>query len=192
VEHVSAYTLTIEPGTAFARRGVTVLEEDEQRGFDVTAERLAAHGFGRYEVSNYARPGARSRHNVAYWTNQTYLGLGPGASGHYPLAGGLTTRRTNPHLHDWLTGEAGEPDVITPEDYVTDALFMGLRLVDGVDLADLTRRAGLDVRVRYAESLREEIGRGRLTLDGDRLRVTDEGRWLLNDVVRTFLADEGE
>lgn len=187
VEHVSAYTLTIEPGTEFARRGVTVAEEDEQRGFDVTARLLAERGFERYEVSNYARPGARSRHNLAYWTNRAYLGLGPGASGHYPVPGALTERRTNPHLHEWLTGDAGEAEPSAPEDYVTDALFMGLRLTDGVDLADLSRRAGLDVRARYGEVIEAERRAGRLTLDGDRLRTTDAGRWVLNDVVRSFL-----
>ncbi|MBB6098879.1 oxygen-independent coproporphyrinogen-3 oxidase [Deinobacterium chartae] len=189
VEHISAYTLTIEPGTEFARRGLEVSEEDERRGFEVTAARLGELGFARYEISNYARPGGESRHNLAYWTNQFYLGLGPGAAGHYPSSqpGVLAERVTRPHLHRWLAGESGEPERIGPEDYVTDALFMGLRLVRGVDLADLSRRSGLDVQARYAAVLERQLRRGTLILEGGTLRATDAGRWILNQVVTDFL-----
>ena len=189
VEHVSAYTLTIEPGTAFARRGVSVAEADERAGFEITAELLEGLGFPRYEVSNYARPGAESRHNLAYWRNRFYLGLGPGAAGHYPVPekGVLARRRTNPHLHQWLAGEAGESEIISPQEYVTDALFMGLRLTEGVDLADLSLRSGLDVAARYAGVIEREVRRGLLVREGDALRATDGGRWVLNEVIRAFL-----
>ncbi|MPY66672.1 radical SAM family heme chaperone HemW [Deinococcus sp. SDU3-2] len=190
VGHVSAYTLTIEPGTEFARRGVTVEEDDERRGFEETEARLTDLGFSRYEISNYARPGQESRHNLAYWEGRTYLGLGPGAAGHYPATPGgevLTLRRTNPHLHDWLTGEGGEAEAITPEEYVTDALFMGLRLRAGLDLADLSRRSGVDMRTRYATPLAANVERGLLMLEGDRLRATPGGWWVLNRVVTDFL-----
>ncbi|WP_104991700.1 radical SAM family heme chaperone HemW [Deinococcus sp. NW-56] len=190
VGHVSAYTLTIEPGTEFARRGVTVGEDDERRGFEETEARLTDLGFSRYEISNYARPGQESRHNLAYWEGRTYLGLGPGAAGHYPAGPGgeaLTLRRTNPHLHDWLTGEGGEAEAILPEDYVTDALFMGLRLRAGLDLADLSRRSGVDVRTRYAVPIAANVERGLLVLEGERLRATPQGWWVLNRVVTDFL-----
>ena len=199
VGHVSAYTLTIEPGTEFARRGVTVEEDDERRGFTQTEALLTELGFARYEISNYARPGEQSRHNLSYWHGRTYLGLGPGAAGHYPAesrgqrAEGfpthapLTVRRTNPHLHEWLTGEEGEAQPIGAEEYVTDALFMGLRLREGVDLADLSARSGLDVRERYSEAIAINVRRGLLTLEGEQLRATPQGWWVLNRVVTEFL-----
>ncbi|WP_229723248.1 radical SAM family heme chaperone HemW [Deinococcus aerolatus] len=196
VDHISAYTLTVEPGTEFARRGVTVGEDDERAGFERTEELLTAHGFARYEISNYARPGQQSRHNLSYWNNRTYLGLGPGAAGHYPamssVAGpgaeaALTARRTNPHLHTWLTGDSGEAEAISAEEYVTDALFMGLRLRDGLDLEDLSRRSGLNVRERYAGAIAANVARGWLELEGARLRATPAGWWLLNRVVTEFL-----
>ncbi len=242
VGHVSAYTLTIEPGTEFARRGVTVHEDDERRGFERTEELLTAAGFTRYEISNYARPGQESQHNLAYWHGRTYLGLGPGGAGHYPhpmqrraeqdsgnaqaalrgedgKPGGdggwlmgdgrgadgegqdkaaqaaplptphtpLTFRRTNPHLHDWLAGAEGEPEAIFPHDYVTDALFMGLRLRAGLDLAELSRRSGVDVAGVYAAPLAANVARGWLTLDGEHLRATPQGWWVLNRVVTDFL-----
>ncbi|WP_226342567.1 radical SAM family heme chaperone HemW [Deinococcus sp. AJ005] len=191
VDHISAYTLTIEPGTEFARRGVTVQEDDERTGFERTEELLSAHGFARYEISNYAKPGQESRHNLAYWNNRTYLGLGPGAAGQYPAVPGsetvLTSRRTNPHLHIWLTGEQGEAEAIDAEEYATDALFMGLRLRAGIDLDDLSQRSGLDVRVRYAGAIAANVERGWLELDGTWLRATPAGWWVLNRVVTDFL-----
>ncbi|ACO47301.1 putative Coproporphyrinogen dehydrogenase (Oxygen-independent coproporphyrinogen-III oxidase) [Deinococcus deserti VCD115] len=203
VGHVSAYTLTIEPGTEFARRGVNVTEDDERLGFERTEQLLTALGFGRYEVSNYARPGQESRHNQAYWHGRTYLGLGPGAAGHYPAVGKgglplpvpgsavsspvLTTRRTNPHLHEWLQDAGGEVQPIDATEYVTDALFMGLRLREGVNLTDLSRRAGMDVAQEYAAVIRRQVSRGLLVRDGALLRATPQGWWVLNQVVSEFL-----
>lgn len=194
VGHISAYTLTIEAGTEFARRGVNVSEDDERAGFERTEERLTAQGFSRYEISNYARPGEESRHNLAYWQGRTYLGLGPGAAGHYPAltspapdAGVLTFRRTNPHLHEWLAGERGEDLPIDAPEYVTDALFMGLRLRSGLDLADLSRRSGLAVTERYSEVIARNVGRGLLVQEGSLLRATPAGWWVLNRVITEFL-----
>ena len=197
VGHISAYTLTIEPGTEFARRGVTVHEDDERAGFERTEELLSAHRFTRYEISNYARPGQESRHNLAYWHGRTYLGLGPGAAGHYPADGQglkanatgspLTFRRTNPHLHEWLAGNRGEWLPIDAVEYVTDALFMGLRLREGLSLTDLSRRSGVDVAGRYARVIARNVGRGLLVLEGDVLRATPAGWWVLNRVVAEFM-----
>lgn len=191
IDHISAYTLTIEEGTEFYRRGVQVSEEDEQKGFERTAELLSALGFERYEISNYAKPGAHSRHNLAYWTNQHYLGLGPGASGHYPTAvsGLLSERVTNPRLHDWLQTpfEDRIKEDIAPPDFVTDALFMGLRLKAGVNLNTLSARSGLNVQERYALPLEKHLNKGLLVLEDGVLRTTDQGKWVLNQVIADFL-----
>lgn len=190
VGHISAYTLTIESGTEFARRGVQVSEEAERQGFEYTEQVLAGYGFERYEISNYALAGQHSRHNRAYWTGKTYLGLGPGAAGHYPAeaSGVLTMRRTNPHLHEWLAGERGDDLLIPPPEYVTDALFMGLRLQEGVNITELSRRSGLDVRERYAQAIAENLTRGWLQWQGEQLQATRAGWWVLNRVVADFMA----
>ena len=189
VEHVSAYTLTIEPGTPFARQGVVVREEDEERGFVQTEALLTAAGFGRYEVSNYARtPDAQSRHNRAYWTGEYFLGLGPGGAGYYPgNVDNQPFRRTNPHLHQWLAGEQGEPELLEPLDVVTDALFMNLRLRQGLHLPTLSQRSGIDVAAHYAPVIAEQIALGLLEQAGEHLRATPQGWWLLNRVVTAFL-----
>ena len=197
VEHISAYTLTIEEGTPFARAGIEVLEADELRGFEVTAQLLSELGFERYEVSNYARgPLARSKHNLSYWGNQFYLGLGPGAAGHYPApsspepqssADVLALRYTQPHLYSWLEGESPKLEQISPEEYVTDALFMGLRLTDGVDLVGLGARAGVDILERFGAVIWEQVEKRLLVLEGNQLKTTETGRWVLNKVVAAFL-----
>ncbi|WP_407569386.1 coproporphyrinogen-III oxidase family protein [Deinococcus altitudinis] len=196
VEHVSAYTLTIEPGTPFARQGVTVREEDEERGFEQTEALLTAAGFDRYEVSNYARsPDAQSRHNRAYWTGEYFLGLGPGGAGSYPgnpETGEQPFRRTNPHLHQWLAGEHGDAEPLSPEDVVTDALFMGLRLREGLHLPTAAYRSGLDVQAHYAPVIAGHLRLGLLELDGEHLRATRKGWWLLNRVVTAFLEHDEE
>ena len=195
VEHVSAYTLTIEPGTPFARRGVTVREEDEERGFRQTEALLTAAGFERYEISNYASSlAAQSRHNRAYWTGEYFLGLGPGGAGSYPgSVDSQPFRRTNPHLHQWLAGEQGELEILEPLDIVTDALFMNLRLHQGLHLPTLSRRSGVDVAAHYAPVIAEQIKLGLLELNGEHLRTTSKGWWLLNRVVTAFLEyDEAE
>lgn len=192
VEHISAYTLTIEEGTPFARAGVEVTEQDELRGFEVTAQLLSDLGFERYEVSNYAKGlEARSKHNLAYWNNGFYLGLGPGAAGHYPTlnssADVLAERHTQPHLYSWLENDLPELERISSEEFVTDALFMGLRLTGGVNLKDLSARAGLDVMKRFGKVIEAQVKGGLLLLEGQQLRTTETGRWVLNRVISEFL-----
>ncbi len=196
LNHISCYTLTVEPGTPFYRQGVTVKEEDETRALELAEPVLQAYGLERYEVSNHAKPGFQSRHNLAYWQNRFYFGLGAGAAGHYPapethFAGAATDviaeRRTNPHLSGWLEGGRGEVEPVTRVDFVTDALFNGLRLKRGVDMADISARAGLDARVHFADAFSSGVEKGWLEWDGDTVRTTPAGLWVLNRVVTEFL-----
>ena len=145
--HLSLYQLTIEPGTRFAtmvRDGDFVPLGDEVAAdmFDLTREFTAAAGLPAYEVSNHARPGEESRHNLAYWRYQDYIGVGPGAHGR---RGGLATvRHRKPE--NWLAAIELQGDGIAEERKLTraaqatEALLMGLRLAEGVDLAALSRR----------------------------------------------------
>jgi putative oxygen-independent coproporphyrinogen III oxidase len=197
LNHISSYTLTIEPGTPFHRQGVTVLEEDEALALTLAEPILGEFGLGRYEVSNHAKPGFESLHNTAYWENRFYFGLGAGAAGHYPaqevqsVRGSdiIAWRRTNPHLHEWLAGNRGEAEAVTRVDFVTDALFNGLRLRRGVNIADISARAGLDARTHFADAFERCEARGWIAWDGDTVRATTTGTWVLNRVVTEFLAD---
>ncbi len=198
LEHISCYTLTIEEGTAFFRAGVKVRAEDEERSLELAESVLAEFGVNRYEVSNHAKPGFESKHNIAYWQNRFYYGLGAGAAGHYPnleieaqdvpLENQIIAyRRTNPHLSNWLTGERGEIEPVTRESFVTDALFSGLRLLSGVDLTDISTRAGLNARDYFAPQFEKLVAQGLLEFEGETVRATTNGLWVLNQVISEFL-----
>ena len=195
LEHVSAYTLTIEEGTPFAQRGVKVREEDEETALELAESVLLEYGLERYEVSNHAKIGRESRHNVAYWENRFWFGLGPSATGHYPVTPReqfVSERRKNPPLPTWLEGsraslQDGSLEPVSGEEFVTDALFSGLRLKGGVNLTELSIRSGVDVRTRFAQTFDSLIARGLLEMDGDVVRATPNGIWVLNTVVSEFL-----
>ncbi|MBC7647093.1 MAG: coproporphyrinogen III oxidase family protein, partial [Pseudopedobacter sp.] len=99
----------------------------------------------------------------------------------------LALRYTQPHLYSWLEGESPELEQISPEEYVTDALFMGLRLTDGVDLVGLGARAGVDILERFGAVIWEQVEKRLLVLEGNQLKTTETGRWVLNKVVAAFL-----
>jgi putative oxygen-independent coproporphyrinogen III oxidase len=205
LDHLSAYTLTIEDGTEFARRGVVVASEAEVEALELAEAILHQANLPRYEVSNHAKPGSESRHNLAYWHNRFYYGLGPSASGHYPVllpqhttkntSDVIATRRKNPPLAAWLRGERGLAEPVNRLDFVTDALFSGLRLRDGLDLAALSQRAGVDVASHFAIPLQQLVERGLLIHDHapnastptNTLRASDAGLWVLNHIVAQFL-----
>jgi putative oxygen-independent coproporphyrinogen III oxidase len=198
LEHISCYTLTIEEGTAFFRAGVKVRAEDEERSLELAESVLAEFGLNRYEVSNHAKPTFESQHNIAYWHNRFYYGLGAGAAGHYPNLEPMNQdlplesqviahRRTNPHLSNWLTGERGEVESVTRESFVTDALFSGLRLLEGVNLKDISIRAGINAQAFFAPQFENLVSQGLLEFRGDFVRATSNGLWVLNQVVSEFL-----
>jgi oxygen-independent coproporphyrinogen-3 oxidase len=207
VDHLSAYTLTIEPGTPFARDGVEVDAHAEADSLRLAGEVLGEYGLLRYEVSNHARPGAESDHNLGYWRNEWYLGLGPSASAYEPrgrddatgdvvyaagnrgnTAGALRGwRRTNPTFDRWLAGEAAEPEPVTARDVVVEGLLVGLRLREGVDLARLSGQAGLDVDDVVGEALQRLQRQGRIERDGRRLWATATGMAVLDQVVAEIL-----
>lgn len=149
-EHLSLYQLTIEPGTRFAtdvrHHKFAPLDDDEAADlFALTQEMTSAAGLPAYEISNHARPGAESRHNLTYWRYQDYVGIGPGAHGR---RNGIATQR-HKKPENWLaavdTRGSGcqQERALTASDMASEALLMGLRLVEGVDLGALASRTGI-------------------------------------------------
>jgi putative oxygen-independent coproporphyrinogen III oxidase len=191
VPHLSAYTLTIEPGTPFARRGVEVPERREADALRLAAAILPAYGLLRYEVSNHAHPEHRCRHNQAYWDGRCWLGLGPSATGQEPPPpdappGHRLVRRRHAALTEWLDGAPADVEVLTADDVIHDGLLTGLRRVDGVDLAALARRAGdgRDLPRDLARPLGQLRRRGLVEIDGPRVAATAEGVLVLDVVLR--------
>lgn len=187
-DHLSLYQLTIEPGTQFATlhaRGDFVLPEGDEaaRLYFATAEAAARFGLHPYEVSNYAKPGAESRHNLAYWRYGDYLGIGPGAHQRMLADGRMVALRRHRAPEEWAArverdghGTAGE-EVLAPADRAREALLMGLRLAEGIDPARIEARAG----VPFAQAVDPAMLAALLEEDylawteAGRLRATEEG-----------------
>jgi len=183
--HVSAYTLQIEPGTPFALRRLAAEADDEAAAFALARKILGAAGLRRYEVSNYARPGAESRHNLAYWRMNSWGGLGPAAAAHF-LTGEervVSRRTTNPPLPRWLAGEPPESVELGPLDYAKEVLMMGLRTREGIDLRKLEEHSGLELRRTLAEKVGELADGGLLRLDENRIAPTDAGLDRLHEAI---------
>jgi len=189
VTHLSAYSLTIEPGTQFgelARRGRLPIAPDDAvaDAFFAVEEALTAEGFVHYEISNYARPGAEARHNLGYWRGVDYLGLGCGAFGTLSTADGSAVRSRNVidparYMTAALAGQPveAESEPLDPETRLRERIMLGLRLLEGVDLDAAGVDLGIDpwtpARRRAAERL---AGRGRLVIEVGRLRVPAAAR----------------
>lgn len=199
-EHLSLYQLTIEPGTRFAtdvRRGDLVpLGDDESADlFAVTQEMTAVTGLPAYEISNHARPGCESRHNLAYWRYQDYAGVGPGAHGR---RGGIATVRHRKPENFLVAVErqghgVSEERALPVREQAAEALMMGLRLAEGVDLAALSTRFGLERdEMIDARKLSLYADQGLVDVDGQRLTVTERGMPLLDALLPELIALESE
>jgi oxygen-independent coproporphyrinogen-3 oxidase len=184
-EHLSLYQLTIEPGTAFATRqrlGQLRLP-DEDTAFDMlmlTRAMTAAAGLPAYEVSNHARPGAESRHNLSYWHYGEYVGVGPGAHGR---RGGVATLRER-LPETWRKTPVASETPLDPAARAEEALLMGLRLTDGIDAATFAAATGVALADAIdASGLAETQRLGLVNWDGTRLALTPRGQPLLNAVL---------
>lgn len=199
-DHLSLYQLTIEPGTQFATlhaRGAFALPEGEEaaRLYAATAEEAARFGLHPYEVSNYATPGAESRHNLAYWRYGDYLGIGPGAHQRMLEGGVMTATRRHRAPEEWAArverdGHAAvEEEALSPADRAREALLMGLRLAEGVDPARIEARAGLPfARAVDPAMLAALLDEGYLAWTGaGRLRTTAEGLLRLDALLPALL-----
>ncbi len=193
--HLSLYQLTIEPGTRFetmVRRGdFTPADPDHAATlFELTQDMTRAAGIAAYEVSNHARPGQQSRHNLTYWRYGDYAGIGPGAHGR---VGGFATRRHR-KPENWMAAVANaghgivEEEALDPDTRRTEALMMGLRLAEGVDLAALAERTGAPHGIDRAAAARLER-QGFVTLHEERLSVTPAGMLLLDALLVELIRD---
>jgi putative oxygen-independent coproporphyrinogen III oxidase len=189
--HVSAYALTIEPGTQFGelhKKGrLPIAPEDDVAETYLHAEALLReHGLGHYEVSNYATPGEEARHNLHYWRGGAYLGLGAGAVG--CLDEGSSSRRwRNQPLPDRYAAQAGtgceaETEPLGPEARVREALMLGLRTAEGVDAERVEAMTGLDLAVGRERAIERRVARGELVVEGRRFRVPSQ-HWLALDSI---------
>ncbi len=212
-DHVSCYGLTFEPATRLtalrvAGRLLPCDENLEAEMFEATVQTLAAAGYVQYEISNYARPGCESRHNLLYWRNQPYIGVGPSAAGCLPavveppirssaIRSGMTVTRRYRNVAD-VTGyvrmidEFGhaevESELIEGETLMLEMILMQLRLNEGLSIADFRNRTGVDPLVLFGDTLSRLIEQGLLMADCQRIALTSAGRLVANRVIEELAA----
>lgn len=196
--HLSLYQLTIEPGTKFetmVRKGdFAPLDEDACADmFALTRELTASAGLPAYEISNHARIGEESRHNLTYWRYHDYSGIGPGAHGR--RGGMATVRHRKPE--NWLAEIARSGHGIVEErplgipEQASEAMLMGLRLREGVDLAAMAARFGMaEAQLCDAAKARFYEGQGLVWRDGARIGVTGDGMVLLDALLAELVPEQ--
>jgi putative oxygen-independent coproporphyrinogen III oxidase len=193
-EHLSLYQLTIEPGTRFAtlvaQGKLTPLDNDRAADlFEATRETTTARGLPAYEISNHARIGAESRHNLTYWRYNDYVGVGPGAHGR--RSGMATIRHKKPE--NWINAVARNGQGLQSEtplagrEQSTEALLMGLRLREGVDLARVRNRSGISDPIDLSAATRLQA-LGLIILTEDQLLITEPGMLLLDSILPEIVA----
>ncbi len=194
-DHLSLYQLTIEPETPYAllhKNGqLRIPDEDIAAGlYETTQELTEAAGLPAYEISNHARPGPESRHNLIYWRYGDYAGVGPGAHGRVNLGGNRTATaaiKLPERWHDTVTRNGqgfAEQVAVSNEEAAREHLLMNLRLAEGLDLAGYEQRWGARPDAAKIAALVEQ---GFLTINGDVLTATLSGRLLLNRVIEELL-----
>lgn len=196
-EHLSLYQLTIEDGTPFAAlyaAGKLIIPDGDlaRALWDTTQETTAAAGLPAYEISNHARPGAESRHNLLYWRYGEYAGVGPGAHGRIDTPEGRLATSTLRGPEDWAARVEAQGHAIVSEETLSlpeqadEFLLMGLRLKEGIDRQRYARLAGRDLDPARVAALVEE---GMVEeMPGERLRVTPLGFPVLDAIVADLAA----
>jgi oxygen-independent coproporphyrinogen-3 oxidase len=194
--HYSLYQLTFEEGTPFhaalARGTMKEIDVDTAAAlYERTQARMNAAGLPAYEVSNHAKPGEESRHNLVYWRYGDYVGVGPGAHGRVTIAGEKIATATERQPEAWLKAVETQGhglerwDQVTRQEQGTERLLMGLRLHEGIALAPIEQALGRPLAPARIEALQQQC---LLVNENGRLRTTPSGRLVLNAVLKQLLA----
>lgn len=192
--HFSAYSLIIEPKTVFYNLMVkgklnTVTEDLEGDMYERLMDEMEKHGLHQYEISNFAKPGHESRHNLLYWDNEEYIGVGAGAHGY---VNGIRYSNHGPLKKYMEPLEAGQRPVldattVSVKAQMEEEMFLGLRKTAGVELARFEEKFGAALEQVYGEILQSEQAKGNLVVEQGRVKLTHKGRFVGNEVFEQFL-----
>ena len=196
--HISAYSLIVEEGTVFAEMEeegkLDIPDEDTDREmYHMTSKILSEYGYGRYEISNYAKPGSECRHNLGYWTGVEYYGAGLGAASYYGGCRFTNTSELPVYMDDPIDSFKLD-EKLTLADKMSEFMILGLRLTKGINTADFTRRFGQDVMDIYGKQIRRFLDE-KLLEEADAeepagskmIRLSECGLDLANHVMQSFI-----
>ncbi|MEA4847431.1 MAG: radical SAM family heme chaperone HemW [Clostridiaceae bacterium] len=193
VDHISCYSLILEEGTKlyelYKEEKVQLPDEELDREmYGAAVDTLGSCGYPQYEISNFARKGMECKHNLIYWRNEEYLGVGAGS--HSKLDGIRFWNHKGIDNYNSLIMEGKLPiegqEELSAEDDMWETIFLALRLNEGLDMADFESKYGVDFRARYGSTLNKLAAQGLVFIEADKLKLTDRGRDLSNSVFIEF------
>jgi oxygen-independent coproporphyrinogen-3 oxidase len=198
-DHLSMYSLMYEPGTTLTSRRdrgrIQPYNEDQEAELLALAiERVAARGYEQYEISNYARPGQRCLHNLAYWNDEPYVGAGPSAVGYID---GVRYRNV-PDVERYcrMMAESGsaviETETVSRVQLAGELAMLRLRLVDGIDVASFTERTGFVPHAAFARCIEKYTGLGMLVADANTIALTRPAQFVADAIIADFMAELDE
>lgn len=196
VPHLSCYALTVEPKTALAKmiethRSGDVDADQQARHFNILTQRLAAAGFEHYEISNFARPGYRGRHNSSYWQGKSYLGLGPSAHSFNGVSRQWNVANNSLYLSAIRQDSLPfEKETLSPTQQLNEFIMIRLRTMEGIPLAQVSEKFGAAQASSLTENARVHLQQGHVTLVDDRLVLTSEGKFLADGIAADLFFEE--
>lgn len=194
-EHISAYSLQLEPGTPFyERRGELDLpdENTDRERYELVIDRLKAAGYEQYEISNFAKPGFRCRHNLRYWNCDSYIGLGCGAHSYFEGKRFSFLRDIDAYIAQVQSGGKLVDEMldVPPNEMVGEYLMLRLRLTDGIDSGEFRRRFGFCFETAFERQIGRFCGSGHMKKEGTRYYLTTEGFHISNYIISAFVNDD--
>ncbi|MGG7144561.1 radical SAM family heme chaperone HemW [Clostridium nigeriense] len=193
-EHISAYSLIVEEGTAFYKlweRNKLILpsEEEEREMYSITKDVLNSYGYHQYEISNYAKVGFECYHNKVYWKNYDYLGVGSASTSFIDGKRIKNIENVKAYIDKINSGEdiMEHITINTLEDSMEEFIFMGLRMIEGININEFKKRFGVNIESIYKEVIDKNINNKLLLLDNYNLRLTEKGIELSNSVMSDFI-----
>ncbi|WP_078552762.1 radical SAM family heme chaperone HemW [Bacillus alkalicellulosilyticus] len=194
VQHFSAYSLKVEEKTVFynmQRKGKLQLppEEAEVKMYDTLREVMGQHQFHQYEISNFAKSGFESKHNLTYWNNEEYYGFGAGAHGYVNGVRHVNAGPVTKYISALQNGKLPytETHLVTTIENIEEFMFMGLRKRKGISKNEFKRRYGQDMMYIYSKQIEKLMEQGLLTEDGDFISLTEKGIFISNEIFEQFL-----
>ena len=187
LKHISCYGLIIEEGTPFYDKYELIDDELDRRMYYMAMELLSANGFSQYEISNFAREGFKSRHNLAYWERENYIGLGLSAHSMY---NNVRFENTD-NLTQYIAGKSSRKNIIklSQKDKMAEFMFLGLRMSDGISMTKFFTEFGVDIHTVYGDVLRRSVENRLVEVCGDIVKLSANGIDLSNLVLSEFLME---
>ncbi len=193
-EHISAYSLIIEEGTAFYKlwekdKLILPSEDEERTMYEITKSILDKFGYHQYEISNYSKEGFECYHNKVYWKCEEYLGVGSASTSFIDGKRIKNIENVKKYIDKINSGEEVVEDITinTLEDSMEEFVFMGLRMLSGISISEFNKRFGVNIESIYKEVIDKNINKKLLVLENDKLKLTEKGIELSNSVMSDFI-----